>query len=283
MSTAILNSAPTNEPSSQAAPIAQAPQQTSSPAPEKSWYDSLPDDLKNEASLKNFTDVPSLAKSYVHLNRTARSEKIPKPNQYFTDDDWKETFKALGLPESVDKYEVKVPDGTQVDNEMFSKLKEQAHAAGILPKQFEKLFGSYIGIASEKAKQTEAQRALEQQSVIEGLKKEWGQAFDREVYAAQLAVKEFGGEQLQKALMDKGLANDPDLIRVFAKIGKSLKEDAVKNPTAPGFNTKTPEEAMREANAMLGDFNHPLHKRDHPNHEQAIKDLNRLFEMANPS
>ena len=43
------------------------------------WRSSLPDDLKNDATLQNFKDIESLAKTVVHQQKVLGSS-IPRPN-----------------------------------------------------------------------------------------------------------------------------------------------------------------------------------------------------------
>jgi hypothetical protein len=48
------------------------------------FLDSLPEDLRMEPSLRNFTDPASLAKSYVHAQRMIGADKIPLPGKTAT-------------------------------------------------------------------------------------------------------------------------------------------------------------------------------------------------------
>ena len=53
-----------------AAPSTEQDTTTQTPTTnESNWRDSLPDELKMDASLLKFNDVPSLAKSYVNAQR----------------------------------------------------------------------------------------------------------------------------------------------------------------------------------------------------------------------
>ena len=65
-----------------------------------SWRDSLDAELKDTASLANFTDINALAKSYVNATSMLGKDKIVVPNQHTTDDDWKEIWSKLGMPDA---------------------------------------------------------------------------------------------------------------------------------------------------------------------------------------
>ena len=55
------------------------------------WRSSLPDDLKNDATLQNFKDVESLAKTVVHQQKVLGS-RIPIPK---TDEEKTELYAKL--------------------------------------------------------------------------------------------------------------------------------------------------------------------------------------------
>jgi hypothetical protein len=67
------------------------------------WRSTLPDELKNDATLQNFKDIESLAKTVVHQQKVLGS-RIPLPKN---DDEYNELYNKLGRPEDPNKYEVK--------------------------------------------------------------------------------------------------------------------------------------------------------------------------------
>ena len=71
-----------------------------------SFLDSLPEDLRGEPSLKNFTDAGSLAKSFVHAQRMIGAEKLPLPGKSATEDEWNTIYSKLGRPDSAADYQV---------------------------------------------------------------------------------------------------------------------------------------------------------------------------------
>lgn len=279
MSEPILGGAAAPAPKAPAAPAADP---AAPPAPASaasgSWLDSLPKDFDGIDSVKKFTDVANLAKSYVHLEKTSRGDKIPKPNQYFTDDDWNRTFKDLGLPESVDKYEVKLPKDVQFSDEGIKGLKEQAHKAGILPQQLEKVLGWY-GQANTAAQLAQSQeQETKVKAGLDGLKAEWGHAFDKKAEAALFAVKEVGGDELATFFKENGvLGNNPLLIKAFAKIAEDLMEDKLPESTGKGGFDLTPDDIDKKIAELQSD---PAYLTgNHPKHELAVKDMNFLWQM----
>lgn len=76
----------------------QQPVQTDGSDALSNWRDTLPDELKMDASLLKFNDIPSLAKSYVNAQRLIGADKIALPGEHATDDEWSEVYDRLGRP-----------------------------------------------------------------------------------------------------------------------------------------------------------------------------------------
>ena len=66
------------------------------------WKSTLPEELKNDATLKNFNNVEDLAKTVVHQQkRLGNTISIPK-----TDEEYNDVYTKLGRPEDASKYTV---------------------------------------------------------------------------------------------------------------------------------------------------------------------------------
>jgi hypothetical protein len=248
--------------------------------PEK-WYEKLPDDLKNEPTLRNFTDFNHLVKSLVHAQKAIGADKLVKPSKHATDADIKEFYKASGLlPESLDKYDVKPPPIFEKDQEGFNKLKAAAFEADISPKQFQKLADAYgTDLAQQIVKnQTMAKEA--QAIGINGLKAEWGKKYDENLRAAGHALNKFGDDSLKKMLDTTGLGNHPAILKAFAKMGENLVEHTIDKGGAGNQERNfTPKEAAAKSAAIMGNPAHPYYLKDHPGHLAAVEEMKGLFEM----
>jgi len=256
----------TTAPPVEAAPVDTPPTEFAGPE----WMKGISQDLMEDKSLQNFKDVNDLAKSYIHSRKQIGKNKISLPDEHGTDEDWKEVYKQLGLPER-DKYSVKFGEANY--SEDFKKgFIDQAHNAGILPQQAEKVFeffNSQVTIASQEAGEA---NELEQQEAFEGLKKEWGSGYDKKLKTAQVAFSTFADEDLTAYLNDTGLAQDTNLIKLFSKIGEKLNEDTFDTNTVKHLGL-TKEDAEEKKATMMGDSNHPYWKDEHPNHNKAVEDM----------
>lgn len=238
-----------------------------------SWRDSLPDDLKNDPGLQPFTDVSQVAKSYVHLQKQLGMDKIVVPSQHATDEDWGKVFSKLGLPATLDKYEVKAGEG--IDQKMFDGLKAEAHKAGILPKQFQKVVDAF---AAQTKAQQDAFIAKHQQKATENvnaLKKEWGQAYDKNVGYAKAALKAFGADEASIKHIQENYGADVAIVKMLAKIGQTaLKEDQLPAGFGATMSGMTPADIQAKIAQIRGDKNHPYNAgKAHPAHAAAVKEM----------
>ena len=264
--------------------IGTPPITADSTTPDLSWKNSLPDDIKSDPSLGHINDINALAKSYVHSQRQLGADKIIVPSKHADDAEWKGVFTKLGLPESVEKYEVTPSDPKTVDKDFFGAFKQQAFDLGILPHQAQKLSTWYDEKSKSLISTIEDQKAIESKEKLEALRKEWGQGFDTKTLAARAAIKQFDDEEntFSEYLNTSGLGNDPILIKFFNKIGESMNEDSFKGDSIANIG-KTPEQAQAEINSIFGNPKHPHNVADHPEHDSAVKEMKKLFEVTTPN
>lgn len=256
------------------------------PKPEPTWRDTLPDDLKNEPSLQVFADVGTLAKSYVHAQKAIGADKIVKPSKHATPEEWKKVFKELGVPEEKDyKLEFAEEEKSQVDekfSDFFGKLAAQEQ---LFPDKAKKVLLESVKFIKQSEADRQTQLKADQQKALDGLKTEWGAAYDIKTKQAELAFSTFGKDipDLKTFLESSGLGNNPSVIKMFAAAGETLKEGKIINkPAAGGTGALTPKEALQKANDILASTSHPYWDAQHPNHKNAVDEVKGYFDMAYP-
>jgi len=166
-------------------------------------------------------------KALIHASSQIGKEKMLVPNKDFTDDQWGDTYKKLGLPESVDKYDLKnnVPEGMQADEEFFGKFREEAFKNGVLPRQAQALADMYNNHVTEQSKTHADAAQMQLDANVNALKEEWGQDYQRKVGIADSALKEFASKEDIEKLGKSGIFDNPEVTKLFAKIGESLGDD----------------------------------------------------------
>ena len=177
-------------------------------------------------------------KALVHAQSAIGAEKIAVPTKNFTEEQWRETFHKLGLPQSLDEYKVenKLPEGVQGNEEMFNGFRELAHKVGILPNQAQEILNFYN---EQMAGQTTAQSQRVQQEVEEGrrqLEKEWGNDFNTNMDRAEMALNHFfPTPEGKQAIAATGFLDTVEGTKFFAQLANGLREDQFDSDTRGGF------------------------------------------------
>lgn len=250
------------------------------------WRSSLPQEIRGEDSLKNMLSIETLARSYVHAQKMVGAEKIPIPGKHASESDWQQFYQKVGLPESVDKYEVNKPkDAKYVDDSLVNDLKPVAHKLGILPKQLNEVLNWY---EERSGKLTQAQEANQNASFnqeLKGLQTEWGKAYESRLSLANRTLEEIGGPELSAYVSESGLGNNVKLVKLLGLVGEKLfREDGVPKDGTGGIPTVfDPATAREKATQITMDASHPYHNPEHPKHKEALKEVEGLFSMAYPT
>lgn len=177
-------------------------------------------------------------KALVHAQSAIGSEKIPVPNKNFTEEQWRETFHKLGLPEKIDEYSLEnnLPEGVQANEEMFNGFKELAHKVGILPKQAQEILNFYN---EQMAGTTQQQSQRVEEKIQQGrqkLEQEWGNDFETNMKRAEMALDHFFPSPEQKqAIAATGFLDTVEGTKFFAQLANGLKEDQFTSDASSGF------------------------------------------------
>lgn len=258
-----------------------APGSGSGKGADESWLSTLPNEFREDPTLKKYKDVSALAAAHISLQKLAGAEKLAIPGKNSTPEDWQNLFRKLGVPEKVDDYKVEFKKEAIITDDFAKDFRAKMHTAGVLPQQAQQIADWVSEMNITNAKKFTTERAQKQQAEIEGLKKEWGNAFDVQVARANKVLAEHADEATVKYLVSSGLGNDVRLIKLLASAGSALyKEDKALEGQGQGTARLTPAEARSAANKIVGDFNHPYHLKDHPNHKAAVEEVAKLFEQA---
>lgn len=247
------------------------------------FYEGLERELFTDPALKPFLDADgkldgkNIIKSYVHTKRQFGRNKIAVPGEGATADDWKEVAVALGLP-SKDAYKLKPKKDGLFEAEFLTKFQDALYGANILPNQAQQLLDWYADEVTGMEKKTTDEVEATSKAAVEGLQKEWGQAFDRNFLMAKKAFEQFATPELIKSVNDEGLGTSPTLQRLFYNVAKSLNEDTFKGDALPK-GVLSPDEAQREINDHMTDPKGAYLNSQHPGHDQAVQRVNKLYEI----
>lgn len=154
--------------------------------------------------------------------QTANVEQAPETKKVEGEKTEGETAKPEGAPE---KYEFKAPEGQQFDDVVIGAFSEVAKELNLTQDAAQKVVDKINPILA--ARQVEA---------VETAKKEWaeqtksdkeigGDKLTESMSAATKAFKTFATPEFAELLDKSGFGNHPEVIRVFAKVGKAISED----------------------------------------------------------
>lgn len=144
----------------------------------------------------------------------------------------------VGAPEEYEDF--KAPEGVELNEEVLNQFKPVAKELNLTQEQAQKL-------VDFQAAQV-AQHQAETQEYFGNLMSEWqqavkedseigGKAFDENIANAKAAIEAFGSKELIAVLDETGMGNHPEFVRVFARMGKAIKEDGIRvgnsNPGGP--------------------------------------------------
>ena len=210
---------------------------------EASWRDALPDDLKSNESLGKFSDISTLAKSYINAEQMIGKDKMVVPGANTTEDEWSDIYDKLGRPSAPDAYELtaELGEGEEVDAQLMSSFKETAHKHGLSPAQAQGLLDYYNNISTQSMTDMANNSVLVQEQSQRELREEWGGSYEANLSQASNIGKQFFGEEIYGLQMADGsqLGDNPTLIKGLAKMASVVSEDTLvgdKQSAASGGN-----------------------------------------------
>lgn len=245
------------------------------------WLSGVDPDIAGNASIAKFTSVESLGKAYIQAQGMIGADKMVIPNKNSSADDWRGAFNKLGLPEKREEYGVERAAESPINEEFHKSFTDKAFELGVMPDHAKALLDMYGDSVNKTNESLIAQKAKDEAAGVETLKTEWGDAFDRKLQAANYTLSEFGGKELVSHLNELGLGNDPKLVKFLADIGEAKTDDVFRGESKEAFGLSA-EEAKNQIDAMLGDPKHPIHHKEHAEHNKYKKEYNRLGPIAFP-
>lgn len=212
------------------------------------FYESLPDELKNNDTIKNTKDLTSLANQLVNAQSALGTKRLQAPQEDWGDEEWNGFFDQL-RPED-DEYSI--PELSSEDGEAYEMPDEQAQELvdfaaemGLSQKQFDILYDRYVNLTME----GEAQNSEEYQTAVSDLRKavqlEWGDQYNTNLALANQAYEAMSTEIPEiKDLIESDpiVANHPAVLKLFhrlAEVSGDTLPMAENNPASGFANENT--------------------------------------------
>lgn len=135
---------------------------------------------------------------------------------------------APAAPVIPEKYDLKLPDGAHLDASAIEAVSAQAKALKLTNEQAQALLTEQDKAVAQYAAKQQAEWAEQGQKWVAEIKADpeiGGATFDASISKAKQAVEKFGTPAFREALESTGLGNHPEVVRVFARIGRAMSED----------------------------------------------------------
>lgn len=176
-----------------------------------------------------------------------------------------------GVPESPEKYEIKMPqEGFQVNQPLYAAFRKMAHETGMPLTMAQKAFDWYVNEQAAADTRDNAEFAV----MKEALKTNWGSLHTRKMEAARRAIVKYVGVDGDELISALPPATGEKLIKAFATIGDPLLEAGFTPGDTASFATAG---ALKEKlDKMLNDKKGPLMDDSHTGHKEAVKEYTRL-------
>tara|TARA_R100000654_G_scaffold27724_4_gene52038 strand:+ start:929 stop:1747 length:819 start_codon:yes stop_codon:yes gene_type:complete len=257
-----------------------APEAVTQTAP-ANFLESLPEDLRDNPSLRNFTDAGSLAKSYVHARSMIGADSIGKPQQSWTPDQYAQFYAETGRPQSASEYAIDF--GVEVADGDLEAFRQAAFDAGLAPGQAQTI-AQYLSNQAQGAYEYNEQSAAQAvDGAIQELKSEYGQAYEQKTQMAYNAATTLLGKEglaiFEEVQLEDGrrLGDHPDIVRMFVNLAEKIGEDSLLGE--PTELIKTPDQAKQELKELMRPGT-PYTDSRHPEHDAYVQKAQELFELA---
>jgi len=245
---------------------------------QNNFQDLIPDEYRGEKSLSNFRDMGDFVKSYLSAQKIVGADKIPVPNKFATEDDWKAVFNKLGAPEKPEDYKYSFKDG-EVDKELISSFNQEAHRLGLLPQQAESLIKYYKDMNEGSSIQAEEKATETRLHTENELKREFGPQYTKRLdQAKRLASSTLGSEFLNNTFLQDGsrLGDNIAVVKAFSELADKLSEDEVVKGDTSGYMTA---KDLEKEISTLQEEGSPFWDKQHPNHERTVQEVFKLRQL----
>lgn len=248
----------------------------------ENWQEILPDEIRNQANVRNFKTVPDVVKAYIHAQKMIGADKVAI-SKVPSEAEVREIQERLGLPKEVDKYEVKLPENTALKKEYVDSLKKAAFEAGVLPAQAQKLveFLNTQEIEAQNSYNLHAKAEFEKN--MASIKNEWGDAYGQMTAQAKAALKEFGATQDDINYFKQHFGANPTVLRFLSKVGGTLSEDKIKGEGGINPGAMTPNQALQKIAEIRANIKGPYFDSNHGDHAATKAEMKKLHEIAYPT
>lgn len=211
-------------------------------------------ELKNSDAFNDLPSLDDLGNAYITMKGSLDGAVI-KPGENATDEERATYDKAVaemrGIPESPDAYDLKIPEGMEVNEEVLKATKETYHKRGYTNEQAQALVDDAAEAFKGQKEATEKYEAELTEKEGKVLAETYGDSLKEVRALAERSALQFGGEDFKTFLKDSGMENSPPMVRLLSNIAKVVSEDRIGTEQEP---VKEKERKRTEAGTPMLKF-----------------------------
>jgi hypothetical protein len=272
-------------------PVEAAPVAADPDAPSFSWRDNLPDGIDQtdpSLAMVNGTSatevINQLAGMHLNAQKMIGRDKISIPGKDASDEEMRHYMTQTGCPETVDGYTAPTENVSEkFDADLFNASREEAHRLGMSPAMLAGMSRFLDKRQSEAAEEQTVAAATQMKEWEAVIQKEHGDAFAQNTAMAKAIIHEYGGDDMESLIEERGFGSHPALFNMLSKIGRALGEDEVVGQGGTHSFISTPDQATAEWAELQRDseFMERLNNAG-PGHADALEKQTQLFKLMHP-
>lgn len=257
-----------------------------------SWVDVLPDEAKQDPNITKFKTPDEFYKSYKNQTELVGRKGVILPKEGAQPEEMDKFYNALGRPEKPEGYKFEpikdLDPSLQWTGESDAGLAKVLFDRGLTQRQAADIRGIFLNGLNQSARDQQAKDIAAAKTAETALRQEWGGEYDSNLNRVIRGLKSAGGEDVINAMGgERGLGNNPIVLKTLGKIMKGVSEDTMKafesgNSSGARGGNETKQEAMNKIQAMMNDPNHPINDEKSPKRAEALKERMRLYDIAYP-
>lgn len=212
------------------------------------WREPIQDEKLREFAGR-FTTVEELAKTALGF-RQKLSNAITLPGKGASEEEVKEYYTKLGVPESAADYGIApgdLPEGVDPESVAaeLNAMAEAMHKAGATPAAAKAAAEARLSALRESAEANQERMAKVQEQQEAALRKKWGKEYDTNHRYAERGFTQFAGENgaelLEKEIDGVRVGDHPVFMELFANIGRKMGEGGLHTVMDDGDKATTEE------------------------------------------
>lgn len=172
-------------------------------------------DAEKAGKLSKFEKLSDLASAYLEAEGKLGSS-IVKPGENASDEERKAFYKALGVPDTADKYSIEGDDA-----KMF---REMAYKNNLTDEQAKAFYKSLQEVGNNAIAAQKAAFDQQAKDTQAALQKEYGKDYPTKIEMLKRGVATYGGEKMGAKLQQAGLLGDYDVVKMFILLGEQSAE-----------------------------------------------------------